>query len=438
MNNKPNLIFFLLDDLGIKDLGCYGSTFHETPRIDQLASEGVRYTNAYASHPVCGPSRSAIMTGKLPAYLGLRDIGGGIPDEEIIWPKVMKEAGYTTYFSGKWHMGGADSVLENGFDYNVGGHDAGQPSDYYYPYKGPYPQQDVPDMEDGKEGDYLTDKLTDKAIDFIDSQGKEPFLLYFSYYQVHKPSISNAQGKREYVSYFKKKLKELPAVNSSFVEKSYANTTVSTMMTQRNPEFAGQIKAVDESVGRILDKLKNAGIADDTIIIFTSDQGCMATSELAVSSTEPYRFGKAFLFDGGLRVPLIIKWPKNGDKGVINDTVTLNTDLYPTIMDMIGLEKNEYQHQHGISIADTLKGMHLPFDRTLYWTYPMAHSLGHQPSMAIRQNEYKLIFWPDLNYKSLYNVVKDINEEDDLILKEPDIAGELFEKLVAWDKSTKK
>lgn len=435
---RPNIVFFLVDDLGISDLACYGSRFHESPHIDQLAKDGIQYLNAYSSHPVCGPARSAIMTGKFPARLNLVGIGGGINPGETIWPKRLKEQGYTTYFTGKWHMGNEQSVLQNGFDYNVAGNHNGQPGDFYYPYKAikgnkRLERQDVIGMEDGKEGDYLTDALTDKALNFLDSHDhqKSPFLLYFSYYNVHKPFVSNAQGRKQDLPYFTDKLRKLQ--NQGTRETSeYDSFKVDEKLTQDNVDFASQIKAVDDSVGRIIDKLKSLGLEKNTIVIFTSDQGSMNTSKIAVSSARPYRFGKAFNYEGGIRVPLIIKWPQGIKQEGQNTSVTISTDLYPTLMDAVKLPKDAKQHVDGQSIISTFKGQDIAFNRSYYWCYPTNHSLGHKGSVAVRKGPYKLIYWPKTQMSRLYNVDKDISESHDLSQSKPEIHERMFKELKSW------
>jgi arylsulfatase A-like enzyme len=438
-----NVVFFLVDDLGVMDLSCYGSDFHESPSIDKLAGAGMRFTNAYASHPVCGPSRSAIATGCFPARLGVVKIGGKIPAGHAIWPKVLKEAGYATWFGGKWHMGGAQSVTANGFDVNVTGCNIGQPADFYFPYKGIPASQNIPGLTDGKPGDYLTDALTDKAIDFLSSHGKEPFLLYFSYYNVHKPAQPlgatkrtpkrRAQGKTEHSEYFRKKLAAFPDSERDLRPESYETGTVPMATRQREPEFASQIKAVDDSVGRVLAKIEELGVADNTIVIFTSDQGSMTTTEgLAVSSALPYRFGKGFAYEGGIRVPFIVKWPGVTQSGASNDTVTINTDIYPTILDMLGMDARPKQHVDGISLTPALRGATMPFSRTFYWIYPSNHGLGHKGSVAIRQGAHKLIHWPRSGVQALYNLEVDIGERQNLSQTNPELAERLMRNLRAW------
>ena len=439
--DKPNIVFFLVDDMGVKDLACYGSDFYETSHIDQLAKEGMRFTNAYASHPVCGPSRSAIVTGKFPVRLGLVGIGGGIPKGEVIWPKVLKDQGYTTYFTGKWHMGGADSILKNGFDYNVAGSNNGQPGSFYYPYEAKrgvqrLPRQDVKGMEDGEPGDYLTDKLTDKALRFLDQHGKDPFLLYFSYYNVHKPYVQNAQGKKEHTDYFKKKLSSMPTVTKERRQVERGGEVIDELLVQRNAEFASQIKTVDDSVGKIMSKLKELKVSKNTIVIFTTDQSSMCTSSKAVSSSQPYSFGKSFAFDGGIRVPFIVRWPENIKENVVNKTTTISTDIYPTLLDMLDLDLMPGQHQDGISLSKTFDGSHVAFDRTFYWTYPSNHSLGHKGSLAVRQGPYKLIYWSE-NNQELYNIEKDVGENNDLSTTHPEVLQAMVLKLEQWKPAQK-
>jgi len=431
----PNIVFLLADDLGIKDLGCYGSTFFETPNLDRLAAQGVRFTNAYSSHPVCGPSRTAIMSGMIPARLGLVGIGGSIAKVKKSWPEVLKEQGYINQFIGKWHMGGASSVTQRGFDFNIAGHGTGQPSDYYYPYKyAKTRSQNVPDMADGKPGDYLTDKLTDKALRFLDEHHKAPFLLYFSFYQVHKPAVANVQGRKDLVEYFEQKLKALEPPSGPATRKiSNGPGEIDECLVQRNAGFAAQIKCMDENIGRVLDKLESLGVADNTIVVFTADQGSMCTSGRMVSSQAPYRMGKGFMHEGGIRAPFIVKWPGQARPGTTNDSVTLNTDIYPTVLDILGLPLRPQQHVDGISMKPALLGRRIPFTRTFRWAYPSSHGLGHKPSVSIRKADYKLIYWFKAGIRELYNVKDDVGEMTNLVSSMPEKAEELFVELIAPD-----
>lgn len=431
--SRPNIVFFLLDDLGVKDLGCYGSTFHESPNLDRLAAEGMRFTNAYSSHPVCGPARTAIMSGRYPARLGVTNIDGKIEGAGMPWPKAFQEAGYATGFFGKWHMGDRESVFESGFDLNVAGCHKGQPSDYYYPYKcEAHPVCDVPDMEDGEPGDYLTDKLTDKALTFMEDNRDQPFLCYISYYQTHKPAIAPAQGKKEHVAYFKEKLAAMPEPEgpTTRIEVHGEAETVECLV-QRNPEFAGQIKAVDDNVGRVMDTLARLGIAEDTIVVFTSDQGSVCTSEeYMVSTQQPYRLGKAWMFDGGLRVPFLVRWPGHVAADSATDVLTMSTDIYPTLLDLAGLPLKPQQHLDGISIKDALtEDADLP-DRSLLWVYDHDHNeLGHKASVAIRKGRYKLIYWLANGHTELYDLEADVAEAHDLSQQQPALVAALVEEI---------
>ena len=432
---KPNIVFLLADDFGVKDLGCYGSTFFETPNLDRLAAEGVRFTNAYSSHPVCGPSRTAIMSGMSPARLGLVGIGGSIAKVEKSWPEVLKEQGYTNQFIGKWHMGGAASVTQRGFDFNIAGHGTGQPSDYYYPYKSARTRsQNVPDMEDGKPGDYLTDKLTDKALKFLDDHHQKPFLLYFSFYQVHKPAVANVQGREDLVEYFEKKLATWEPASGPMTRKiSNGPGEIDESLVQTNVGYAAQVKCMDENIGRVLDKLESLGVADNTIVMFTADQGSMCTSKRMVSSQAPYRMGKGFVHEGGIRAPFIVKWPGQATPGTTNDSVTLNTDIYPTVLDLLGLPLRPRQHVDGVSMKAALLGKQIPFSRTFRWAYPSSHGLGHEPSVSVRKGDYKLIYWFKAGIRELYNVVEDPGEMRNLVAVMPERTEELFAELIAPD-----
>ena len=225
----------------------------------------------------------------------------------------------------------------------------------------------------------------------------------------------------------------MPKVENERRQVSRGGTTVQELLVQRNAEFASQIKAVDDSVGRIINKLKSLGVAENTIVIFTSDQGSMCTSKIAVSSAQPYSFGKAFAFEGGIRVPFIIKCSKKVKAGLTNTSVTVNTDIYPTILDMLCLQLKPEQHVDGISLKPALSGSEIPFKRNLYWTYPSNHSLGHKASVAMRQGPYKIIHWPATGVTELYNVDKDISESNNLSKSHPELTTALMKKMKSWE-----
>ncbi len=355
---KPNVVFLLVDDLGWGDFGAYGAKFYETPNIDKLAADGMLFTNAYAACTVCSPSRAAILSGCYPARLHLTDWIAGhnqpkaklkIPDwkmkidhERILLPEALKEAGYATGFFGKWHLmpNGQTDMQEHlptnhGFDINIGGREWGQPKGkgkYFYPF-------DMPGMDEGKPGDYLTDKLTDKAIEFIDQNAnKKPFLLYFSYYTLHSPLMAPANRVEKYTkkaATFKNEKNEL-----------------------LNPVRAAMVESLDLSVGRLVEKLEKMGIADNTVIILTGDNGGDHPE-----TTGGLREYKGYSHEGAVREPLIVKWPGKIKAGSTTDEMVIGMDFYPTILEFAGLAAKPNQHADGVSIAPLLSGTKTELDR---------------------------------------------------------------------------
>ena len=434
---QPNIIFILIDDMGVMDLGCYGSSFHETPEIDQLAAEGIRFNNAYASHAVCGPSRQAIMTGQTPARLGIVVTTGKLRETDLTWPMVLQQHGYKNYFTGKWHLGDGASVLRYGFDINVAGAKLGQPADFYFPYKSHVKRTtfDVPDMEDGKPGDYLPDALTTKALSFIEENKEGPFLAYLSYYSVHKPGIPGvwAQGKKEYTDYFEKKIVREPTDDGPRDRHvSHGPSSSTESLVQAYPEFASQVKAVDVNVGRIMAKLKELGIDDNTIVIFTSDQGSVTNSQQRISSSQPYRLGKSWLFEGGIRVPFIVRWPGKIPAGQVSDLITYNTDLFPTLLDLADLPLIPERHVDGVSIKQELFGQPMQLDRPYYWVYT-SHQMERQAynCIAYREGDYKLIHWYEHDHTELFDLSNDIGENLNLSYTLPTKRHEMLNTLLS-------
>ncbi len=435
-SDRPNVVFFLIDDMGVMDLACYGSSFHETPEINRLAREGMRFTNAYASHAVCGPSRQAIMTGRTPARLEIVATTGRLREEDFVWPKLLQDNGYKTLFAGKWHLGDSESVYRFGFDVNVAGGKMGQPADFYYPYKSHVKRTtfDVPGMEDGKPGDYLTDAITTKALKFIDENKDDPFLLYLSYYAVHKPGIPGvwAQGKKEHTEYFEEKLaKQAPFEGPTDREVTHGPSTTTESLVQNNPEFASQVKVVDENVGRVMAKLKELGIEKNTIVVFTSDQGSVTNSQQRISSAQPYRMGKSWLFEGGIRVPLIVSWPGRIPAGAVSDLPTYNTDHFATMIDLLGMPLMPEHHVDSVSIKDELLGNPMELERPYYWVYT-SHQMERQAyrCVAYRDGKYKLIYWFLNEHMELYDLEADIGETNDIGSEYPEIQNRLLGELL--------
>jgi len=422
----PNIVFLLVDDLGFGDFGCYGAEFHETPNIDQLANEGMRFTNAYAACTVCSPSRAAILSGRYPARLRLTDWITGhsyanaklaVPDwtmkiahERVLLPEALKEGGYVTAFFGKWHLmpDGAEDFdkhypTEHGFDSNVGGREWGQPrgkGKYFWPF-------DMPGLGDGEEGDYLTDKLTDTALEFLDATEREqPFLLYLSYYTLHGPIMCP------------------PALRAKYAEK--AKNFSNEKNEYVNPGRAGMVESLDTSVGRIVAKLEELGISGNTLVVLTGDNG--GNFDETTAGLKGY---KGFSHEGGTREPFIVKWPGKVAENTTCDVVTIGTDLYPTFLDAAGLPLRPDEHLDGLSIVPLLEGAVTELDRdTLYWHYPHYHRT--KPYGAVRSGDWKLIEFFEDGALELYNLKNDPSESRNLIGAQPGKAKLLMENMVAW------
>jgi arylsulfatase A-like enzyme len=409
----PNFVFFLIDDMGWMDVGCNGSTLYETPNIDRLAGQGMRFTNGYAACPVCSPTRASILTGKYPARLHLTDWIPGqtmpyeklrrpdfrqeLPLEEVTIAEALKTAGYATASIGKWHLGGPAFYPEHqGFDLNFAGTHVGQPGSYFYPYKSP----DLPKVRDNE---YITDRLTDEALKFIDANKDRPFFLYLPHYAVHTP----LQGKEEDVDHFERK--GLPHEGRD------------------SAVYAAMIKSVDESVGRVLARLDELAIAENTVVIFMSDNGGLAW----VTSNAPLRAGKGTLHEGGIREPMIIRWPGVAKPGIVCDAPAISVDFFPTILAMAGVTMN-VSNIDGVDLTPLLRGGAAPARTALYWHYPHYHAGGATPGGAIRDGDYKLIDYYGEDRFELYDLKADLGERNNLAEAMPEKALELRNKLHDW------
>ncbi|NNF36964.1 MAG: sulfatase [Saprospiraceae bacterium] len=419
----PNIVFLLVDDLGYMDLGCYGSTFYETPHIDRLAGEGMLFTEAYAAAAVCSPTRASILTGKYPSRVNITDwIPGSdpqdkpllgaddldeLPHEEVTLAEYLKDLGYMNGFIGKWHLGGKGFLPQTqGFDINIGGHAAGQPASYFYPYKNDRKFWDVPGLEGGKEGEYLTDRLTDEAISFMDSNKEDPFFLYFCYYNVHTP----IQAKDSLIGKYQKKLGD--GYESPEDE---ADHDAFTKISQDNPTYAAMVHSVDESVGRIMDYLKEIGEEDNTIIIFTSDNGgltTLGTAGRAPTSVRPLRAGKGWLYEGGIKVPAMLKFPGKIPAGSNSSSPIISMDYFPTIAEMIG-EDIDSDNLDGIGLTKAFEQKKI-VSRNLYWHFPHYHGSKNRPVSAVRSGNYKLMHWHEDDKLELYNLSIDPSERMDM------------------------
>jgi len=449
---RPNFVFFLIDDMGWKDLGCFGSTFYETPNIDRLAAQGMRFTNAYAACPVCSPTRASIMTGKYPARLRLTNYIPGARSgkllsaeyfhylklEEATLAEALKEAGYKTYFVGKWHLGNEPYYPERqGFDVNIAGDQSGAPPTYFYPYK--RGNRSVPGLEEGKPGEYLTDRLADESLKLIERSKDEPFLLYLSFYAVHVP----LEARKEMIERYQAKAQRLGLEDKPHFltdeqwPKSAAGdekwrATLKTRILQDHAVYSAMIESVDESVGRVMNKLNELGIADNTIIFFMSDNGGLATAEGQPTCNLPLRGGKGWLYEGGIREPMIVKWPGAVKAGSVCEAPVISTDFYPTMLEMAGLPPKPEQHVDGESMVPLLQGTGGARRKAVYWHYPHYSNQGGKPGGAVRAGDFKLIESYEDGRVELYNLRADIGEQHDLSAEMPDKAAELCRMLHEW------
>jgi arylsulfatase A-like enzyme len=434
---KPNIVFILIDDLGQRDLGCYGSTFYETPNVDALAVAGMRFTDAYAACCVCSPTRASILTGKYPARLGITDwlpgrkdapeqklrrpaLLGHLPAGEVTIAQALKQGGYATGLFGKWHLGGPEFYPEkHGFNVNVGGCDLGHPPSYFSPYK-------IPNLPDGPKGEYLTDRLTSEACKFIESNKDRPFFLYLSHYAVHNPQ----QAKPDVIARFKAKAAALPKPSAEHPE-FIAEGANRARQVQNQPVYAANVAAMDDSVGQIIAKLKALDLDRNTIVVFTSDNGGLSTSEGLPTSNLPLRAGKGWNYEGGLRVPLIVRWPAAVKPNTTCATPTISTDYCPTFLEAAGLPLNPAQHVDGVSVLPLFKGGAIAA-RPLFWHYPHYSNQGGRPSAAVRLGDFKLVESFEDDRSELYNLKDDLGERHDLAAMLPEKRDELAARLRKW------
>ncbi len=431
---RPNFIVFLVDDLGWRDLGCFGSDFYETPNLDRFAAGAMKFTDAYAACTVCSPTRAAMMTGMYPARTRVTDyITGGQPAKsKLLRPdwnqrlnleyttiaEALKAAGYRTAHVGKWHLMPRGKPEMNdylpqfhGFDINIGGNEWGAPGSYFYPYESS--RRNVGKLPPGgKEGDYLTDQLTREAVKILEAYAGEPFFMYFAYYNVHTP----LEGKPDVIEKFKDKLR--PGQQHT------------------NPTYAAMLASVDDSVGRILATLEELGLADDTVIIFTGDNGGLDRRGNPTDNA-PLREGKGHVYEGGVREPTIVRWPGVTKSGTVCDEPIITCDYYPTILEIAGVagDKNHNRQVDGLSIVPLLRDETTQLNRdALYWHYPHYHSGGATPYGSIRARDWKLIeFYEDMRVE-LYHLKDDISESRNIAALYPRKAAELTERLHGWRK----
>ncbi len=431
----PNVVFILVDDLGWKDLGCYGSSFYETPKLDAFAQESVRFTQAYAASPVCSPTRAAIMSGQHPIRVGITDwIPGNDPEnrqlqalqdrtelalDEYTLAEAFRDNGYHTFFAGKWHLGDEGYFPEDqGFAINKGGHHRGSPpGGYYVPY-------DNPKLTDGPEGEYLPDRLTSESLAFIDENRNEPFLLFLSFYTVHTP----IQASKRHLAKYEAKQATLPNDGKM---KFAPEGDGQTLLEQVRPDYASMMEAMDENVGRLLQKLKDEGLWENTIIIFTSDNGGLTTlpeNRTPPTAVPPLRAGKGWCYEGGIRVPLLVRVPGINQGGMVSEVPVISHDFYPTLVNALELNVKQDVDFDGVDISPALRQKSLQRE-TLFWHYPHYHGSTWTPGAAIRQGDWKLVVRYENKHSELYNLAEDVGEQNDLSADFPAKKREL-EKLL--------
>lgn len=447
----PNIVFILLDDLGQRDLGCYGSTFYETPNLDRLAAQGMRFTDAYAACPVCSPTRASILSGKYPARVGVTNYIAHndshpargrlidapyikeLPRSETSLATALREGGYQTWHVGKWHLGLEPTWPDrHGFDVNIGGCQMGHPwSGYFAPWN-------IPTLPEAAPGTYLTDHLTDRVIHLIDHSDGRPFFLNLWHYAVHTP----IQAPAELVPKYQRKaarlgLDKLDAieVGECFPCEHKKTQRVERRRLQSSPTYAAMIENLDTNIGRVLDALDRSGQADNTIVIFTSDNGGLSTAETLPTCNAPLAEGKGWIYDGGVREPLLVRWPGRVRAGSVCDVPVTSTDFYPTLLQAAGLPLRTQQHPDGESLLPLLTESGTLQRDAIFWHYPHYGNQGGTPGCAVRSGDWKLIEFFEDGRLELYNLRDDISESRNLAGEQPEIVARLHRRLVDWRES---
>jgi len=440
---KPNFVVLLVDDWGWSDAGCLGSDLYQTPNIDALAAEGMRFTNGYAACTVCSPTRAALMTGKYPGRTNVTDFIRGhqrpyaplsVPDwtmkieqRHTTLAEALKADGYRTGIVGKWHLEPTGEPDEDdyrpelhGFDVNVGGNEWGAPATYWYPYAKEGSPRVMGPLPPGKEGDYLTEVLTAEALKILDGWGPEPFLLYFPFYTVHTP------------------IEAKPDLEARF------DPLVQDGMRHTDPAYAAMLASLDDSIGQVRRKLEELGVADHTVILLAGDNGGLDNGGQQdpaggrPTENSPLRAGKGSAYEGGVRTPTIVYWPGVTQPGSISPEPVITIDLYPTVLEIAGAE-GDPQHNaevDGRSLVPLLRDPSATLDReALYWHYPHYHSGGSTPHSAVRAGDWRLVEFYEDNHVELYNLAADPGERRDLAAEMPEQAQKLRSMLHSWRES---
>jgi len=438
---KPNILFILVDDLGLHDLSYTGSTYYETPNVDRIAKEGVVFTQGYAGSRVCSPSRATIMTGKFTARHKITDWIGAksgeawreanrhdlllpadyvheLPKEDISMAEAMKAGGYKTFFAGKWHLGNEGSYPEDhGFDINVGGWEKGSPiGGYFSPWENPK-------LENKVDGENLSMRLARETSDFIKKNKDSTFFAMLSFYAVHGPIQTTEEKWQRYRN---------KAIEAGIAETGYImERNLPIRQVQDNPIYAGLVEHMDDAVGLVLKTLDELGLDENTIVVFTSDNGGVASGDAFSTSNLPLRGGKGYQWEGGIREPYFMKVPMMDSIASTIEYPVTGADFYPTLLDLADIEQIANQHVDGVSLRPLMEGKTLP-ERPLYWHYPHYGNQGGDPSSMIREGDWKLIFYWEDGSQELYNLTSDPAEENNVAEENPEIAEQLSQKLLGW------
>ncbi len=439
--DKPNIVCFVVDDLGAMDITPNNpQSFYETPNLKRLAETGLRFTAGYASCPVCSPTRASLLSGKYPQRTGITDyIGAAQPEkwdrptkmlpapyrdrllhEETTFAEVLKKAGYATMFAGKWHLGAEGFWPESqGFDINQGGIDRGGPyggKKYFSPYGNPR-------LKDGPDGEHLPDRLAAETVKFIEDHRDGPFLAYFCFYSVHTPLMAREDLRLKYEAKAKTLKHDGPTWGRERARQ--------VRLVQDHAVYAGMVEAMDQAVGKVLAALDRLGLADNTVVIFTSDNGGLSTSEGHPTSNVPLRAGKGWMYEGGVRVPWIIRAPGLTTPGSESATPVNSIDLFPTLLDLAGATLPANDRIDGVSLLPLLRGQELS-SRPLFWHYPHYGNQGGAPGGAVRDGDWKLIEWYEDGAFELFNLREDPSETRNRAAEIPEKVQELSAKLKAW------
>ncbi len=438
--DRPNIVFILADDLGWRDLSNEGSTFYESPNIDRITKDGMKFTRGYATCQVCSPSRASILTGKYPVNHGITTWigdrsgkawqGSGRQDshlpaeydrnlraKEITLAEALRNAGYKTFFAGKWHLGSQGSwPTDHGFEINKGGWDVGSPrGGYFSPWQNP-------NLKPGPAGESLPIRLGQETASFIEANKDQPFFAYLSFYSVHGPIQTSPDLWKKYQS---------KAVQAGvYKERFLFDRRLAVRQVQDCPIYAGMIESMDDAVGIVLKKLDDLGLAENTIICFTSDNGGVSSGDAYSTSNLPLRGGKGRQWEGGIREPFYIKAPGVTKAGSTSAVPVSGIDWYPTLLDLAKVPVPEEQAVDGVSLVPLFKGDSLS-ERPLFWHYPHYGNQGGEPSSIIIENDWKLIFYHEDNRNELYNLAKDPRERQDVAAAESDRVKALRAKLDA-------